>query len=430
MATATATAAERYMLNLMNSTRNGRGLDPLQLELHLNASADTHTSWMLRADEFSHTGQGGSSASDRVRAAGFDLSGSWMVAENLAYVSIDNDGSLRDEVRQLHANLMDSPGHRANILSGDAELIGIGLKVGWFTVGGTDYRVLMATQNFAATDGNFALDVAPGVAVSRIDPLDLTIAAPDRGDWSALFDGRIVRGDGDDAVLRGTVRGDDIRGSAGAEQVVARDGADWTSGGAGHDTITGGAGRDFLLGQSGFDRIAGGRGDDLMAGGGGSDRMSGGWGGDHLLGNAGADVLIGGDGHDRLAGGDGHDLLRGEAGRDLLRGGAGADTLNGGSGNDTLEGGAGDDSLRGAEGADSFVLAGSNGIDRVYGYETGVDRILIAETAIAGPVADFIADHVVTRAGGVTISLGSGDRLVLVGAGLTAEDLADDIFIF
>ncbi len=53
---------ERQMLDLINAERATRGLDPVQLELRLNASAEDHSTWMLAVDIFSHTGSGGSSA--------------------------------------------------------------------------------------------------------------------------------------------------------------------------------------------------------------------------------------------------------------------------------------------------------------------------------------------------------------------------------
>ena len=98
------------------------------------------------------------------------------------------------------------------------------------------------------------------------------------------------------------------------------------------------------------------------------------------------DSLTGGNGDDRIIGTNKNDVLRGKGGRDLLRGGSGADTLfggsgndklNGGAGNDIINGGAGNDILMGGSGNDIFVLR-NNGIDRIRGFELGIDRIRLA----------------------------------------------------
>ena len=102
--------------------------------------------------------------------------------------------------------------------------------------------------------------------------------------------------------------------------------------------------------------------------------------------DTGKDSLTGGNGDDRIIGTNQNDVLRGRGGKDLLRGGSGADTLyggsgndklNGGTGNDVIDGGAGNDILMGAAGADTFVLR-NNGIDKIRGFELGVDKIGLA----------------------------------------------------
>jgi Ca2+-binding RTX toxin-like protein len=64
-----------------------------------------------------------------------------------------------------------------------------------------------------------------------------------------------------------------------------------------------------------------------------------------------------------------------------LIGGASADTLTGGGGNDLIFGGLGADMLRGNGGADRFVYTdvaqsrSAGGIDRIVGFQSGVDKI-------------------------------------------------------
>ncbi|EPX81338.1 CAP domain-containing protein [Litoreibacter arenae] len=155
---AIATDLERYMLDLINEERSSRGLDTLQLEQNLNASADAHSDWMLEADVFSHTGEGGSTATQRMEAAGFDLDGSWQTAENIAIQSERGDPGFEDDVAQLHENLMNSPGHRANLLDPDLDYIGIGIDVGDFDYGSGEYESVIVTQNFGSTQGEVDLD--------------------------------------------------------------------------------------------------------------------------------------------------------------------------------------------------------------------------------------------------------------------------------
>ncbi len=150
----TASTFEREMLELINQERTSRGLNPVQLETRLNDSSEDHSVWMLNTDTFSHTGSGGSSATQRMENAGFDFSGSWRSGENIAWQSERGAPGISDDVAQLHQNLMNSPGHRANILNPDFEYVGIGIETGDMQ----GFDAVMVTQNFAATDAAVVLD--------------------------------------------------------------------------------------------------------------------------------------------------------------------------------------------------------------------------------------------------------------------------------
>jgi VCBS repeat-containing protein len=115
-----------------------------------------------------------------------------------------------------------------------------------------------------------------------------------------------------------------------------------------------------------------GNGDDLVNGTGGEDSLSGGNGNDAVYGLDGHDSLSGGNGNDSLYGGAGSDVLHGDNGNDLLDGGTGNDVLDGGNGNDTLTGGAG---------ADKFVFGKGGGNDIVTDFDTGLDRLFLADGA-------------------------------------------------
>ncbi len=177
---AIADTFERYMLELINQERAAVGAPPLLLEQNLNASADSHSAWMLETDIFSHTGVEGSSATQRMRDAGFDFSGGWRSAENIAVQSERGPNGIMDDVENLHTSLMNSPGHRANILNPDLDYIGIGIALGDFDFGSGTYESVIVTQNFASNQGDVDLDVgepapAPVAAVPVVN--DVTVAA-------------------------------------------------------------------------------------------------------------------------------------------------------------------------------------------------------------------------------------------------------------
>jgi hypothetical protein len=149
---AIASELEQRLVALMNAERDAEGLPELKLEAHLNASAQAHSDWMAAAETFSHTGEDGSSATERIDDTGFPLSGEWRTAENLAYSSIAGDLDA-GETDRMHDGLMASAGHRANIMDPDVSYVGIGLAVGNIDVGGESVEVVFLTQNFADTDG-------------------------------------------------------------------------------------------------------------------------------------------------------------------------------------------------------------------------------------------------------------------------------------
>lgn len=318
-----ASALERYMLGLINAERAAYGLDALVLEQNLNTSADRHSQWMTDTDTFSHTGVGGSTHTDRIRAADFNLQGSWRTAENIAAVTVSGLSSLYDEVDRLHANLMNSPLHRANILDPAVDYIGIGILTGPLTYGsGNRLDSVIVTQNFAAT--------SRGV-------VDLDLCG---GSGADLLTG----GSGDDM----------LQGGSGADTLVSGRGADTIRGGAGDDRIDLGTlvGTKQVDGGSGTDRVVlamaqAQAGFSLQ---GGALRVDTATGRADL---AGVEWLQFDDGAVSVAqvianltapsrtvrvGSSGNDLMQGTAGQDLMRGAGGADTLIGGAGDDVLIG--------------------------------------------------------------------------------------------
>lgn len=141
---------EQQMLVLINQERTSRGIDALAFDPLLNDSSEDHSSWMLGSGVFSHTGSGSSSSHQRMKAAGFQFEGAWRSAENIAYQSERGSPGYEDDIANLHDALMNSPGHRANILNPELSEIGIGVVTGSGTLA-RGFDVVVVTQNFAHT---------------------------------------------------------------------------------------------------------------------------------------------------------------------------------------------------------------------------------------------------------------------------------------
>ncbi|UWR35834.1 CAP domain-containing protein (plasmid) [Sulfitobacter sp. W027] len=456
-----ATDLELYMLELVNQERSALNLDLFELETNLNQSADDHSEWMLENNVFSHTGVDDTSPTQRIRAADFDLSGSWRTAENLAIQSERGEEGYRDDVANLHRLLMESPGHRANILSPDLDYIGIGIDIGSFTYSsGATALSVVATQNFGSTEGHVDLDDLNG---DRGTPeADTVPSGPeDSGDVVA---GAVLTGGADDEVLNGGAGDDTLHGGDGNDTLNGGEGNDYLHGGsdadriwasAGNDRVLGGAGDDVIGGMDGTDTIWAGSGNDTIYAGNGSDVVGGGNGNDAIWGNRGDDRIWGNDGHDTIDGGQGHDTLDGGndadriwagTGNDLLLGGAGDDVLGGmdgfdkiwaGSGDDTIYAGGWSDTVGGGDGND--VIWGANGNDLIWGGD-GHDKIdggLHNDSLYGGGGDDRISgdagnDSLMGSWGRDTLRGGAGDDTLEGGAGndLLTGGTGDDTFVF
>ena len=229
---------ERQMLDLINGERQLHGLAPLQLERRLNTSSEDHSAWILATDVFSHIGEGGSSATERMADAGFVFAGSWASGENIALQSERGSPGISDDVVDLHVALMNSPGHRANILSPDFDYIGIGIEYGIFN----GYQSVVVTQNFAATSAEVLLDV--GDSFEIISSSGLTITDGDQYIGPVFYlERQLILSDLDE-VVRGTFSNDFINSLGGMDAIDA---------GAGDDVLDGGTGSNFLTGGTGAD---------------------------------------------------------------------------------------------------------------------------------------------------------------------------------
>lgn len=128
-ADAQLSTAEALMVGLVNQERVAAGLPALVTDLDMVPVARAHSQDMSARDFFSHTNPDGLDPFDRMRAAGINYS--W-AGENLARAS---------SVQRAHDLLMDSPGHRANILGEHYTHIAIGMYE-------SDARGIYITQLF------------------------------------------------------------------------------------------------------------------------------------------------------------------------------------------------------------------------------------------------------------------------------------------
>lgn len=107
--------SEQQMLTLINKERQRNSLHVLEEDDQLRNVARMHCEDMFRRGYFSHYTPDGLSPFDRMENAGVNYISA---GENLAYAP---------NVQIAHTGLMNSPGHRANILSSDFGRVGIGV---------------------------------------------------------------------------------------------------------------------------------------------------------------------------------------------------------------------------------------------------------------------------------------------------------------
>lgn len=122
--------AARQMLDLVNQERTSRGIRPLVWDETIVPTALAHSYDMFRRSYFSHIDPDGNSPFDRMKNDKVEY---LMAGENLAFAPT---------VEIAHKGLMNSPGHRENILRKEFGRVGIGV------VDGGIYGK-MFTQNFA-----------------------------------------------------------------------------------------------------------------------------------------------------------------------------------------------------------------------------------------------------------------------------------------
>ncbi len=109
---------ETKMIDLVNKERTSRGLSALKFRQDLQDVGRSHSADMFKRGYFSHYSPEGDSVAERAERVGITY---LVIGENLAYAP---------NLDLAHNGLMNSPGHRANILSPDYSSVGIGIQDG------------------------------------------------------------------------------------------------------------------------------------------------------------------------------------------------------------------------------------------------------------------------------------------------------------
>ncbi|HWI62501.1 MAG TPA: CAP domain-containing protein [Symbiobacteriaceae bacterium] len=117
-ATSGLTADEQQMLNLVNGERAKAGLPALKADLALTQVARLKSQDMINRNYFSHQSP--------TYGSPFDMMTKYGISYSTAGENIAGNGS----VAGAHTSLMNSPGHRANILGSQFNYVGIGIAKG------------------------------------------------------------------------------------------------------------------------------------------------------------------------------------------------------------------------------------------------------------------------------------------------------------
>jgi uncharacterized protein YkwD len=120
---------ETQMLEMVNQERTKQNLPPLKPDPELTMVARAHSKDMFARGYFAHLTPEGKTPFDRMRSGG------------VRYLSAGENLALGQTLTICHNGLMNSPGHKANILDKSYGRLGIGILDGGM-------HGLMVTQNF------------------------------------------------------------------------------------------------------------------------------------------------------------------------------------------------------------------------------------------------------------------------------------------
>jgi uncharacterized protein YkwD len=170
--------AGQRLLALLNHDRQAAGLPALAWDERVAAVAKGHSEEMRRTKVVAHVSPTTGSAADRVRAAGIKTA---VVLENVARAY---------GIGEAHQGLMNSPGHRANLMSTTATHVGIAVVPGEEVSGGHGRRELFVTQVFIRIPPKVDTKLAAELVKKRLDAVrPVTVTAKLTATAQQLADG-------------------------------------------------------------------------------------------------------------------------------------------------------------------------------------------------------------------------------------------------
>ncbi|MEO0982207.1 MAG: CAP domain-containing protein [Pseudomonadota bacterium] len=156
---------ERQIFDLVNEERRKAGLPALALRPELADAARFHALDLAVNEYFEHDGLDGRSPADRIALLDRRLIVE-VSRENLA--SFQGPFDISQSASILHRNLMDSPGHRKNILAEDVDHAAMGLVL--------TRRGAWVTQLFVKEAGELNADLPPVLRPGALFPMQADLA--------------------------------------------------------------------------------------------------------------------------------------------------------------------------------------------------------------------------------------------------------------
>ena len=415
---------------LAPGTISDQAKQPLAWNFDLINAGRNHNQWMLDNNTFSHTGEAGSDAGERIQAAGYEFTGSWAWGENLAWQVITDPDELAQTIQLQHRGLFESPSHRTNLLNGDFQEIGIGLSSGQFQGWS---NVSVTTHNFAKSgDDLFLTGVAFSDSIVNDDFYTIgeglggiTVIAVRITDQQSFITTTMDAGGYQMALEAGTYQvtfsGAPLPQNYTQTVVVDTQNVkldldlnDLTSSGVLSDSsnnnqsLTAGTTMNNRFGTGGNDRVYGTHGADYLNGLAGDDI---------IYAYRGNDILVGGTGNDYLSGGSGDDTLIGTSIRNGIDNNLGAGEI---------------DTLVGSIGRDTFWLGDQYGA--FYSFQGNSDYAVIEDFISGVDTIQLygVADNYNLNISGSNTEIFYGSDLIAVlkGAQLTDADLNNGSFNF
>ncbi len=171
--------AEGRLLKLINRERRHHNLRPVVLDRRVAEVARAHSSEMLSTGQVVHVSERTGTAADRLRAASIYNTA---VMENVARAY---------GIKETHEGLMNSPGHRGNILSPLATHAGVGVALGEQVA---NRRELYVTQLFTRVPPKISLSAVRAKIENKVQSNRNLVHDPRLSKLAAGYVTEIARG--------------------------------------------------------------------------------------------------------------------------------------------------------------------------------------------------------------------------------------------